>query len=151
MKANPDLIPTSVDWGPVEDDLDAADAYRNFAGRSNADVQSLFAADVLARAQDLRFMPSAPFRYYMKGFCDFVLSESYGQSRPWEVAEAFFSVAKSWVESDVAALAYLSQEVEKVLAKLVSKQNDYGADPDIFGNFSDRAAEIRRSLERPVR
>jgi len=68
LRSDESRIPSREDWGEFAGDFDAADAFRKFYGKSNYEVQPEFAKNTLMRAQDIRFMPSRPFSYYIKGF-----------------------------------------------------------------------------------
>ena len=58
-------VPTEAEWGDYEADLDQKYAHKMFAGRTNQEMLPHFRRNVIERTEELRFMPVAPFRYYM--------------------------------------------------------------------------------------
>jgi hypothetical protein len=75
-------IPTVSDWGNYHADLDENWAHDQYCGRSNEEMQRYIRNSPIEAASDLRFMPDVPFRYYMLGYRDFVMS---GQFEPLQV------------------------------------------------------------------
>jgi hypothetical protein len=142
MNSLTETVPSKEDWGDLLGDFDAIDAYANFGGCTRSDAHRLLANDVLARAQDLRFMPHRPFVYYMKAFSDFVLSSNYGNSHPADAADAFLSV----VVTRASELRSIREDIEKALVFLVDRQSEFGASSSIYGLFAERSAEIKRLL-----
>jgi len=78
-------VPTEAEWGDYEVDLDQKYAHKMFAGRANQEMLPHFRRNVIERTDELRWMPVAPFRYYMLGFRDFVMA---GEFDPTWAADA---------------------------------------------------------------
>jgi hypothetical protein len=68
-------VPTEAEWGDYRADLDQSYAHKLFAGRTNQEMLPHFRRNVIERTDELRWMPESPFRYYMLGFRDFVMSD----------------------------------------------------------------------------
>ena len=67
-------VPSEADWGNYKEDLDQEWAHQHFFGRTNEELLEHFKSNWIERTDELRFMPEVPFRYYMLGFRDSVLS-----------------------------------------------------------------------------
>src|SRR5438045_8184583 len=67
-------IPTESDWGNYHQDLDEKWAHDQYCGRSNEEMQHYMRTNPIEAASDLRFMREVPFRYYMLGYRDCVMS-----------------------------------------------------------------------------
>lgn len=140
------MIPNDLQWGDLSGDFDAQDAFRVFHGLKNEETFTLYRKDILARVQDLRFMPSIPFQYYIQGFAKFVLSRDYGESSPSEVADGYLSVLLSRAVSDSAILLSIWDCVLPAIEYVVKNQDNLGADKEIFGDFSEKLKNIQDLL-----
>lgn len=137
-------IPLEEDWGDYVGDFDVVDAHKVFFGRSNEEMFAYFSRNVMMRAQDLRFMPKLPFMYYIQGFADFVLSGSYGNQDPNDVANCFLSVVGERVRDDPSALAPMCDAIVAALDFLSKNQNPEYL--DIYGDFRQQANSIKSLL-----
>lgn len=140
------MIPTDSQWGDLSGDFDAQDAFRVFYGLSNEETLALYKRDVLARVQDLRFMPRIPFQYYIQGFAEFVLSGDYGESHSSEVADGYLSVLLSRAMSDSEVLFLIWDRVFPAIEYVVKNQGLLGADKSVFGDFSETQKKIQDLL-----
>ncbi|MTW10364.1 hypothetical protein GM658_07070 [Pseudoduganella eburnea] len=138
-------IPSREDWGDFAGDFDAADAFRNFFGKSNREMQPEFSKDALMRAQDLRFMPSRPFSYYIKGLADFVLFGSYSGDAP-DIANSFISVVQDRADSAPWALASALNEVNDALDSIMSNSDRFCTHPEIYGDLTELAKQAKDKL-----
>lgn len=139
-------VPSEKDWGDLAGDFDARDAYKKFHGLSKQDTKKLFAEDVLARAQDVRFMPALPFIYYFEGFCEFVLEGVYGDSPAWAVADSFISVLTSRAEADPELLVSNLTLLTSAVRFVVKNQQAFGASESIYGDFHARTEPVLKSI-----
>ena len=77
-----DTIPTEEDWQYYDSDkilsLDVNYAHDKFIGKTNEQMLPLYKDQVLARAEDLHWMPIKPFQYYVFGFKDYVIKKEIG-------------------------------------------------------------------------
>lgn len=97
---NPILsIPVEADWGDYPSDLDQEDAHQKFAGKSNYEMQQYFREIPIEAAGDLRFMPEIPFRYYMLGFRDCVMSAGFEPCHGSDAASCFLNLVVEKLES----------------------------------------------------
>ena len=91
-------IPTKADWGDYRSDLDQEWAHGKFAGKSNEEMQPYFREIPIEAAGDLRFMPEIPFRYYMLGFRDRVMSGAF-ETYDSDAASCFLHLVVEKLES----------------------------------------------------
>jgi hypothetical protein len=136
-------IPTENDWGDWRSDLDQQSAHEVFAGRSAADVQPLFQENVIERTDELRFMPTLPFRYYMLAFRDYVLSEAVTQDDASDAASCFLNLVEGRLTSDRASIAPIVQDLLAAVDYVADNQNAFDAPVEIYGDFAERRARIR--------
>lgn len=145
LRGDDNCIPSKEDWGDFAGDFDAADAFQNFFGKSNREMQSEFSRDALMRAQDIRFMPSRPFAYYIKGFADFVRFGSYDVDAP-DIANSFISVIQDRADSAPWALASALNEVNDVLDFITSNGDRFCTHPEIYGDLAELAKQVKDKL-----
>ncbi len=86
--------PSEEDWGDYQSDLDQIDAHDVFFGRTNEEMQKEYSRHITARTTDLKFMPAVPFRYYMLGFSDFVMSNKFDKLDAPDVANCFITLVE---------------------------------------------------------
>lgn len=146
MSSAESSIPDRDDWGDISDNFDLRDAYDIFFGRSRRDAAALLSKNVLARAQDIRFMPKIPFSYYILGFCDLVLSGSYGDSHAWDVADSFISVLETRASENPEQLRSAFEHISKALDYILKNQNSLGLSVDIYGDLKVRSEFIESSV-----
>lgn len=137
--------PGLAEWGPETSDLDESYARRVFFGKSAEQTFPLFARNVIERASELRFMPTACFRYYMLAYRDYVLLDStpHDKMAP-DAASCFFGLVLEKLDHEPAAIAPLMPELLPTLRYLATHQEDYDADRDIYGEFDEKLSEIER-------
>lgn len=130
-------IPSESQWRSVPWCLDIPYAYEHFFGKSVAEAQTLFEQDALYYQEDLIFMPATCFGYYFAAYLNYLLSEqSKGDS---DGASCFFGLIETR-HADICQFAPESIERTKtVLHKLTHEQAWYDADPEIYGDFAQKA------------
>lgn len=147
---SPRELPSRSDWGDLAGDFDAQDAFKKFNGLSKQEAKRLFGDDVLACAQDIRFMPSIPFTYYLEAFCEFVLDGVYGDSLAWMVADSFASVLSSRIEGNASALISNKSQIEKAFGFIVSNQQRFAIDETFYADLSWQLEQILQSIDDAV-
>ncbi len=140
-------IPSEEDWGNYKEDLDQDYAHSVFAGRDLVQVQPAFARSAIERAEELQFMPTVPFQYYIFAFCEFVISKevltlNYG----WYASDA----ASSFLNLIIHKLEHQKTDIEPIIDELMPyiervalNQRLYDADIDIYGDFKEKFILIR--------
>jgi len=95
-------VPSKSEWGDCSGDFDRMAAYNSFFGKTNEQMQRDFFRDVLSRVMELRFMPRAPFRYYMLGFCHYVMSGRFPTFASGDAAAGFLGLIEEKLIEDRA-------------------------------------------------
>jgi hypothetical protein len=139
-------IPGDVEWAGYEDDLDSRYAHEMFFGKSIEQVLRLFEkSDVLSRAEDLHYMPFAAFKYYIFAFARFVLSDrAAGDS---SAANAFLCTLMERESEVPGCMSDLYVQLKPTVEFIATHQKYFDADPEIYGNFKDRAESLRAMCE----
>lgn len=142
MKKNNE-IPRQEHWGNLPaDDLDVLAAYKDFFGKTNQEMEQSFANCVIEMADSLRWMPPVPFRYYLKGFADFILGSKFHESDAPDAASSFLRLIEEKVRRQPDFIAPIMEEILPVVAHLANNQSAFQADPDIYGDFSEKGRII---------
>jgi hypothetical protein len=138
-------IPTEADWRSEPWDLDIPYAYRHFFGKTLAEAFDLFVENALCHQEDIMFMPLACFRYYVHAYIDYLLSDkSAGDS---DGASCFFGIVECRKEDINGSGEGLRRRVRDVLLRLREEQQWFHAEPEIYGDFRVRGAEVLKLIE----
>jgi hypothetical protein len=138
-------IPTEVDWGEREKgDFDAEYAHKMFAGKSIAEALAMFRDNVLERAEDVRFMPTIPFRYYMLAFKEYVLSDAALEDEvdAASAADAFLNLVEWRLRQAPRSIVPILTDLVPAVEYVVNHQGRYGANVEIYGDFHERLDRI---------
>ena len=135
-------IPTEADWGDYRSDLDQEWAHGKFAGKSNDEMQQYFREMPIEAASDLRFMPGIPFRYYMLGFRDRVMS---GGLEPYDsdAASCFLHLVVEKLESRPRHIVPIMPELLSAVEYVAHNQAAFDADESIYGSFLKTLKQIQ--------
>lgn len=138
-------IPTSQDWEDHPEDLDWAYARKIFFGKSLEQAMPLFAENPIERAEELRFMPRAPFQYYIRAYARYLmLPEAQHKGEPYSAASCFLNLLEDKLKQGAAYVTpELLRELLPALEHLAVRQQAFDADVDIFGDFTEQARRIR--------
>ncbi len=143
-------VPTEADWRSEEWGLDEPYAYENFYSKSLEEAEMLFAEgtegfqNALSRQEDVSVMPFRCFQFYVWAYMNYLLSERSKSDA--DGASAFMDLVE-WRQEDFRRIG--SEAVTaalRVLDRIASSQGWYDADLDIYGDFHERATEVRRHL-----
>jgi len=66
-------IPTEQDWANPYDDLDIGSAKECFFGKTLEEAEKMFVYNALHYQEDVMWMPSVPFRYYVHAYMNYLL------------------------------------------------------------------------------
>jgi hypothetical protein len=137
-------IPGVMEWSGYETDLGVRDAYRMMFRKSIEEVQGYF-GDVhsISRADELLFMPRGAFQYYVLAFAEFLKSDrAQGDS---DSASSFIRLLLAREKRDPGSVAAIYDELAQVVGLVAENQAYFEAKVDIYGVFSELAAELRRA------
>jgi hypothetical protein len=142
--SNPPLpIPTEADWGDYRNDLDQEWAHRKFAAKSNDEMQPYFREIPIEAASDLRFMPKIPFRYYMLGYRNCVMSGGFSACNDSDAASCFLHLVTEKLEAQPEYIVPIMPELLPAVEYVAHNQAAFDADEDIYGSFLDMLRQIQ--------
>ena len=141
-------VPTEEDWGDYGSDLDQEYAHRQFAGRTNEEMQPRFRENVLMRSEDLHRMRAVPFQYYVLGFRDFILSWKFvPDSDPdscdgSDAASCFLNLVLAKLEKWPEHVLPVMPDLLPALRHIAENQASFHADEAIYGSFREKLEQI---------
>lgn len=139
-------IPGKDDWIGYESDLDVKYAHRLMYGKSNEEIQHLFGgAQSIDRADELLFMPRRAFQYYVFAFAQYVMSPE-AKDDP-DTASPFLRLLISREERDPSSVSLIYQKLRPIVDYVVTHQEWFDADLDIYGNFFDLGSRLHELCE----
>lgn len=141
-------IPNEDDWSPKLLHEDALTAYDRFFGKSNDEMQEYFYRNVISATNDIRFMPNVPFQYYIYGLCQYVTGTNLNKYEASAAASGFLGLVHEKAESNFPLIKPLLQDLIPVVEFVVKNQCEYGADKDIYGDFSEIMEKISKIIDR---
>lgn len=130
-------VPTHVDWHSEPLCLDGKCAFKNFSGKDLTEAFDLFVDNALYYQEDIMFMPTLCFRYYVRAYINYLLSpKSEGDS---DGANCFFGLVEIRAEDVSTSDQSLRQDIAEVLLRLSDQQQWFDAEINIYGSFPKRA------------
>jgi len=135
-------IPTEADWGAYQNDVDQKWAHDQYCGRSNGEMQHYFRNSPIEAASDLQFMPEVPFRYYVIGYRDFVVSGSIERLNASDAASCFLNLVAHKLERQPRYVVPVIPELLGALRQVAQNQAGFHADENIYGSFLERLQRI---------
>lgn len=140
--------PSPEDWGPETDDLDESYAREIFMGKSVEQTFPLFDRSPIDRAEELRYMPTACFVYYLLAYRDYLLLNSTKKSTyAPDAASCFFDLIQGELVKKPSVVLPLISELLPTLEYLATHQDDFDADRDIYGDFDKKLNEITKLVD----
>ena len=86
-------------------------------------------------------MPRGAFQYYVFAFADFVTSKEAAEDP--DSASCFLRLLLNREKRDGGAVAQIYSELLPAIEYVASRQDIYGADSNIYEDFSDLASQLR--------
>jgi hypothetical protein len=140
-------IPTEADWRSEPWCLDIPIAYEHFFGKSLDEAFALFVDNALYYEEDVMFMPTACFRFYINAYMSYILSHS--SSGDSDGASCFFGLVECRIKDILSSDSALTARISEVLTRLRDNQALYDADEAIYGSFSKKADACLRMIQNP--
>ncbi len=137
------VIPTEADWGDYRSDLDQEWAHRTFAGKSNAEMQRYFRENPIEAAEDVRFMPEIPFRYYMLGLRDCVMSGEFEPCHDSGAASCFLHLVAEKLIAQPRYIVPIMPELLSAVEYVAHNQAAFNAEESIYGSFPESLKQIQ--------
>jgi hypothetical protein len=137
--------PSAEEWGEVEWDLDLKDAFRRLAGKTEEEAVPLFGEG--DPVSELQLAPDTVFNYYIFSYVRYVLSaERAGHP---DAASSFLSLVSDRASRDAVGLNAVWARLNPFLRQVAGQQEFYDADPEIYGSFLERCAQIEAAMQHP--
>lgn len=137
-------MPGIKEWAGDADDLDLQYAQEFFFGKSQEDAVELFAENPIERADNIRWMPSGPFRYYIRAFAAYLRkSESLKDFMVSSAASCFLELLEEKLTNAPNTIAPVLPDVLPVAEYIAQNQDLFDADVDIFGDFFKQFERIQ--------
>ena len=136
-------MPSEEDWGNYKSDLDQKHAYSIFAGRTNAEMQPFFRRNPIERTDELRWLPEAPFRFYMLGFRDFVMAKNFGFLNASDAASCFLGLVLEKLDKHPQHIIPIMPDLLPALEYVGQNQTLFEADESIYGNSLEKLSRIK--------
>lgn len=143
-------VPDQDDWAGCHDDLDVRYACHLLFGKTVDEVRYQFRDTFsIERASELLYAPRRVFQYYVFAFVSILESpaESVGES---DCASVFLRLLCDREESDPGSVAQIYPELRATVEHVAANQAFFDAPVDIYGDFRDRAAELKALCEAPA-
>jgi hypothetical protein len=140
-------VPTEAQWGDYQDDLDQSYAHKLFAGRTNEEMLPHFRKNVIERTDELRWVPEVPFRYYMLGFRDFVLSEHFGEFGAADAASCFLDLFLEKLEGQPSYILPIISQLLPAARRIATNQASFAASESIYESFREKLGRIEALIE----
>ncbi len=135
-------IPTEKEWFGYQNDIDARYAHKIFYGKSNEEMQSALRDNVLERVDEIRFMPIGAFQYYIFGLRDYVIRQNFGYYDASDSASCFLGLILEKLQKSPEYILPVIPELMADIEFVVSNQDIYEADEEIYGDFKNLYQQI---------
>jgi len=135
-------VPTEAEWGNYQADPDRTYAHKLFAGRTNQEMLPHLRRNVIERTDNLRWMPVMPFRYYMLGFRDFVLTGGFDPTWASDAASCFLDLVLEKLEKQPGYILAIIPQLLPAIRQIAINQASYGASESIYGSFQEKLRRI---------
>jgi hypothetical protein len=139
-------IPTKTDWGNIDGDLDIKDAYQDFYGKTNDEMEKEFKANIFERCSSLRCMPIEPFKYYIFGLKQYIDRSEYDDFHRPDAASCFIDLIYERLMSNIDSMRSIMDELLPTILKIANNQELFEADIDIYGDFGEMLEKIKALL-----
>ena len=101
-----------------------------------------FRRNVIERADELQWMPVAPFRYYMLGFRDFVMAGEFDATWAPDAASCFIGLVLRKLEKQPGYILAIIPHLLPAIRHVAMNQESYGATESIYGSFQEKLRRI---------
>ena len=138
------LIPSEADWHSEPWWIDTPHAYEYFNKKSLAEAVALFVDNAICYQEDIMFMPLPCFRYYVRAYIDYLLSDASKDDS--DAANCFFGIVEFRRDDILTSGDELRGLILDVLRHIGAGQEWYDADRGIYGDFADRAEAAKKLI-----
>jgi len=130
--------PTYEEMVPIKGDLDAESAWRIFGGLSIDDACKLFDGEGLNRTEDLMFMGSQAFCYYVKAAIQYLYSDASKDDE--EMISGFVSTCEFKMEHELEQIKEVAPDIGDACRHILKRN-------DVFSpNYSDLFERLKHLI-----
>lgn len=138
-------LPTAAEINPYND-LDGQIAEKHFLGKDLVAAEELFRQNSLCYQEDLMFMGTVAFCYYVEALNRYIRSDaSSGDS---DIINCVAGILGSRLEDDGAKLASVSQSLASVCEYILENYEKYCVMREIYGDLKPQFDSLRISFVR---
>lgn len=139
-------IPSIKEWSDdTLEDLDDKWAFKELFGKNKKEAMKQLRFNSSSYIENLGAMPSVVFYFYFKVLVEYLLSDDSRDDLG--AASGIYRLIKYDMQSNQNKSAWLSSYLPFILRKIAERQEFYGADIDIFGDFKIMAEDIINLIE----
>jgi len=106
-------------------------------------MQQYFREIPIEAAEDLRFMPEIPFRYYMLGFRDCVISGGFEPCNDSDAASCFLHLVAEKLVAQPQYIVPIMPALLSAVEYVAHNQPAFNADESIYGSFPESLKQIQ--------
>jgi len=137
-------IPNEQDWTNPYDDADIRYAKKHFFGKTIEEAEKLFVENALYYQEDIMFMPSGAFRYYVHAYINYLQGKQ--SDHDTDGASCFLSIIKSKMESNMKCdrndLRAVWLRVKETIEHIRSNSDWFDWNESIYGNLEERTTRL---------
>ena len=132
-------IPTEQDWMNYIT-LDEIVAKKNFFGKTLEEAEAMFVENALVYEEDILWMHSVPFRYYVHAYINYLLGN---QSKfDTEAVSCFLSMIEFKAKYDQDDLLAVWTRVQETLEHIRKNHDWFNWNESIFGNLEEKTTRL---------
>lgn len=135
-------VPTKEDWGEYWLDFDQESAFEAYHAKTNEQMKILYRRAGNQLITYLRFMPKIPFRYYMKGMCEFILEGEFARYDAADMTSYLLDMVEYIIDEKVEFIAADMEDIMPTLKYIAENQEKFDASILVYGSFSDKLESI---------
>lgn len=135
-------IPTEQDWEGYQDDIDARYAYEYFFGKTIYELTEEFRQSVIERADELRFMPVRPFRYYIFALSHFIMEDNYLEGEADMTINSLFNLVLEKLNEYPENILPVMERLLPSLQFMADNVERYNISEEIYGSVPNRLQTI---------
>ncbi|RVU42090.1 hypothetical protein EOE67_01765 [Rheinheimera riviphila] len=140
-------VPGINDWHGYQDDMDAHYAFKVFFGKTLAEMQPWFRQSVIERTDELRFMPTKAFQYYIFALRDYIIEKNYSEDDDDCAVDCLFNLVQQKINSDPGAILPVIDELIPALHVIAANVAMYNINMDIYGSIPQRLQLLLQSYQ----
>ena len=131
------MVPTLADWQSEPWCLDARSAFDHLYGKTTDEAVRLFEENALYYQEDVMFMPSRVFGYYLGAYMKYLESSADDID-----ALCFFGLIEHKLQYQPSDVQPAWSEIRHLLDHLSTNESIYSLNPKICSRFPKRVARI---------